>query len=1228
MADKTRIDIDVKVNSGNAETKIKNLQGSIDKTGTKGTQAGNKVNKGFNQGGAGADNANKKVGDLGGKLDDVGGKGQESGDKIKGGMDAGASAAVLAAAAVASVGYALGQASQKAQEFEYSMAKVNAVAIATNDKLSETEKQEAFSKLEADALRLGSQTEKTSMEVAGLQLEFAKLGFSADEIVGATEATLNLSIAMGEDLAQSAVVSGSTLRGFGLDASETSRVTDVMASSFSSSALDLTKFQESMKVIAPIANAAGFELEETTAILAKLADAGIHGSLAGTSLKNIFSKMMDPTSKLNNLFFNQVKTFDDLVLKLQELKKDNFNLAEASSYLDERSKAAFLTLVEGSADLGDLKDQFDNATGSADRMRKIMENTAEGSARKLESAIEGLYIKIGNELNPSIISARLLLADWFSDIDTEEIYAYATGIGVATTAVAAFKWQVIATSKAFKVLKVAMITSGIGAIIVLLGTAIGALIDFFDLFSSYEDKPQKSAVGKDIEFDATRRLREEEEKLAEAKQMVNTAYDESHFTKALQMLKQQKQEAEDYNQRLKDIEPTLRYYFKWYGQNMETIDKMYADQDADHSLRVLDVVPKIGGGYYTLGETLYGEQAKGYSMAMNRMNILEEMTKNFDQQVAEAVLEVEKAKKRFEKLDEDDSGYERAKERYNEAQQNLIGLREMRARIEDLGPDAMSILGGDLLASDKVIEAIDNEIKLTEEKLDLYSQNGQVIKNLSDKYEAFKNKKADKNEKDAEELVLLAAYKKGIDELDQDTFLKWKQIALDGIQAGKQARDILKDDLGVWKQDEITEYAVKSGDTIADIAKKFNMTEEQVKSLNAEMLKTWGNVQGFEEGAVIEVKKPKVEEESDELAYSEDTKLQLAREFNDELDNMRVMTFNRYKKSLQEEVEVYKKAGIDKTKVDKWAAKKKAKFAYAAAKAGVDSVANSTAIMAKAGIVGAKTARDIARVQATMDAIASANAAYKAMAGIPIVGPALGIAAAAAALGAGYANVKAIESAQFQPPAAEVEELEEPEIQWENKGGLIDPRLGSGTKDDVPAMLTAGEYVIKRESTDILGASLLKDINENPQKYTTFRNAGGFVGLNPVSFPKGGMTSLGSIGQDWVSGLPSSPTMKPNFNLDKHNDSASFNAGGVVKKRDYYEYGGVVSPPSTMLSSIQNTSDILADPTLSSAQPVDLDDITPAPPAQQITIGSVMTNEQYYRNVLKPIADRTERYEL
>ena len=146
-------------------------------------------------------------------------------------------------------------------------------------------------KLTAKSKELGATTEFTATQVTDLQIAYAKFGFSVKEIDNVTEATLDLATATGEDLKVSAEVVASTIRGFGLDASEASRVVDVMAESFTSSALDLDKFRESMKLVAPIAKAGNIELETVTALLAKLADAGLAGSIAGTGLKNLLSQL-------------------------------------------------------------------------------------------------------------------------------------------------------------------------------------------------------------------------------------------------------------------------------------------------------------------------------------------------------------------------------------------------------------------------------------------------------------------------------------------------------------------------------------------------------------------------------------------------------------------------------------------------------------------------------------------------------------------------------------------------------------------------------------------------------------------------------------------------------------------------------------------------------------------------------------------------------------------------
>lgn len=78
------------------------------------------------------------------------------------------------------------------------------------------------------------------------------------------------------------------------------------------------------------------------------------------------------------------------------------------------------------------------------------------------------------------------------------------------------------------------------------------------------------------------------------------------------------------------------------------------------------------------------------------------------------------------------------------------------------------------------------------------------------------------------------------------------------------------------------------------------------------------------------------------------------------------------------------------------------------AKAAIDMAASTFGNMASILGEESKAGKAFATAQATIDTFKAANSAYAAMAGIPVVGPALGIAAAAAAIASGIANVKKI----------------------------------------------------------------------------------------------------------------------------------------------------------------------------------------------------------------------------
>lgn len=271
--------------------------------------------------------------------------------------------------------------------FEQEMSKVQAVSGATADE---------FKALSDNAKELGASTMFSAREVASLQTEFAKLGFSATEITKVTGATLALAQASGTDLARAAEVAGSTLRAFGLDASQTNVVTDVMAKSFSTSALDMETFANSMKFVAPVAKSAGMSIQETSAMLAIMADAGIKGSQAGTSLRRIISEIGatgKPTAEA-----------------LKDLATQGIGLADAKDEVGRSAQSALLVLAGGVDRIAPLTEEYKNAGGAAQEMADIMGNTAFGASKRLESAMEGLMISIGEIVAVAVVPLIEFLA--------------------------------------------------------------------------------------------------------------------------------------------------------------------------------------------------------------------------------------------------------------------------------------------------------------------------------------------------------------------------------------------------------------------------------------------------------------------------------------------------------------------------------------------------------------------------------------------------------------------------------------------------------------------------------------------------------------------------------------------------------------------------------------------------------------------------------------------------
>ena len=143
-------------------------------------------------------------------------------------------------AAIAGLGSLFVMATKKGAEFAKQMSTLEAVSGASSAEMD---------KMANSAKELGASTQFTAKQVGELQTEFAKMGFSTDQILASTEATLGLAASMEVGLAEAATLAGSTVNAFGLKAEDTQRVVDILAKSTSSSALDFNSLTESLSLI-------------------------------------------------------------------------------------------------------------------------------------------------------------------------------------------------------------------------------------------------------------------------------------------------------------------------------------------------------------------------------------------------------------------------------------------------------------------------------------------------------------------------------------------------------------------------------------------------------------------------------------------------------------------------------------------------------------------------------------------------------------------------------------------------------------------------------------------------------------------------------------------------------------------------------------------------------------------------------------------------------------------
>lgn len=307
------------------------------------------------------------------------------------------------------------------KDFEAQMSRVQAISGATGDELEALRDQ---------AIELGADTAFSAKEAAEGMENLAAAGFTTTEIMDAMPGLLDLAAASGEDLATASDIASSSLRGFGLEASEAAHVADVLAENANRTNSSVTETGEAMKYIAPLAQAAGISIEETAAAIGIMANAGIQGSQAGTTLRGALSRLSKPTAEMTSVmdelgisFYNSngtMKSLSEQVAMLETalagMTDEQRNAALVTLYGQESLSGMLALINEGSGSLAELTTEFQNCDGAAAAAAKVMQDNLSGAIEEFKGSVETLGILVYDEISEPLKEATQRATEFVNKI--------------------------------------------------------------------------------------------------------------------------------------------------------------------------------------------------------------------------------------------------------------------------------------------------------------------------------------------------------------------------------------------------------------------------------------------------------------------------------------------------------------------------------------------------------------------------------------------------------------------------------------------------------------------------------------------------------------------------------------------------------------------------------------------------------------------------------------------
>ncbi len=295
--------------------------------------------------------------------------------------------------------------------FESSMSNVQALSGATGAD---------FEALSAKAQEMGAKTKFSASEAADAMGYMAMAGWNAKDMLNGIEGVMNLAAASGEDLASVSDIVTDAMTAFGLAADGTTKgvanatyFADTLAATAASANTNVGLMGETFKYVGTMAGSLGYSIEDVSLAIGLMANRGLKGSMAGTSLNSVMTRLATNTSgareaieKLGVKFYDSsgnARALGDVMTELRDATKGMNNeqkTALANTVAGMEAQKGLLAILNATDDeYNSLADAIRNSNGAAQEQADIKMDNLYGDVTRLKSAWDGLSIKIYTAVN-------------------------------------------------------------------------------------------------------------------------------------------------------------------------------------------------------------------------------------------------------------------------------------------------------------------------------------------------------------------------------------------------------------------------------------------------------------------------------------------------------------------------------------------------------------------------------------------------------------------------------------------------------------------------------------------------------------------------------------------------------------------------------------------------------------------------------------------------------------